>query len=435
VWSDQGEQRLDGSGIFIARYGPCGELAWHRVIGDGGDSTTGTGIAVLPDDSILVTGAFEESATFGAGEPNETTLESVGEADAFIAKLSPGGCLLWAVRAGGPGHVFSNAIAAQEDGSVWITGRFKGRMTFGVDEPNETSLAESGGDAAMFLARYNPGGTVAWATKVESGLIGAGLGVSVLSDGSSLMCGVFDFEATFGSAEQNHVTLSGRNDPFVAKYTPNGEVTWAQKITGESYDYGRDIAPLPDGSALVTGEFFQSAVFGHGEANETEILASSYGMYLARYNPDGSFASVVQAHGQGATRGWGVSRLLDGSAAVTGTFSGDVIFGQGEANETVLSSQWGQDVFVAKYNGDGTLAWARQAGGKDSSGAADPEGNAALEPRVFGDTGFAVVGLKDGSLLVAGGFDNEATFGPGEPNEIHLKTESETDLFLAKLAP
>jgi hypothetical protein len=37
----------------------------------------------------LVTGNFEGSATFGAGELNETTLESAGGTDIFLAKWGP----------------------------------------------------------------------------------------------------------------------------------------------------------------------------------------------------------------------------------------------------------------------------------------------------------------------------------------------------------
>ena len=55
---------------------------------------SGYGIAVDTAGSSVVTGSFVGTATFSAGEPNETTLTSRGENDVFVAKYSPGGALL-----------------------------------------------------------------------------------------------------------------------------------------------------------------------------------------------------------------------------------------------------------------------------------------------------------------------------------------------------
>ena len=51
-----------------------------------------------------------------------------------------------------------------------------------------------------------------------------------------------------------------------------------------------------------------------------------------------------------------ISALSDGSCLVTGLFIIDATFGTNEANETILTSSDIADIFVAKYNADGTLA-------------------------------------------------------------------------------
>ncbi len=48
-----------------------------------------------------------------------------------------------------------------------------------------------------------------------------------------------------------------------------------------------------------------------------------------------------------------VDLLSDGSAVVTGTFSGTATFGPGQANETQLTPAGEEDIFIAKYNPDG----------------------------------------------------------------------------------
>ena len=60
----------------------------------------------------------------------------------------------------------------------------------------------------------------------------------------------------------------------------------------------------------------------------------------------------------------------------------------------------GSDICVARYNPDGTLAWAKRAGG------------------IYRDTACHIAVLSDGSALATGDFwDGTATFGPGEPGE------------------
>ena len=55
----------------------------------GGGWDQGNGVAVLASGSALVTGRFEFTATFGAGEANETTLTSAGSLDIFLARYNP----------------------------------------------------------------------------------------------------------------------------------------------------------------------------------------------------------------------------------------------------------------------------------------------------------------------------------------------------------
>jgi hypothetical protein len=58
-----------------------------RAGGTNGDG--GSGIAVDAEGNSVVTGHFSGSATFGAGEPNETELNSAGGSDIFMARFKP----------------------------------------------------------------------------------------------------------------------------------------------------------------------------------------------------------------------------------------------------------------------------------------------------------------------------------------------------------
>lgn len=73
---------------------------------------------------------------------------------------------------------------------------------------------------------------------------------------------------------------------------------------------------------------------------------------------------AVRAGGSDRDWGLGIAALADGSALVSGAFSGTATFGPGEPGETLLTSAGDTDIFVARHNADGTLAWARWAGGR-----------------------------------------------------------------------
>jgi len=73
---------------FVATYDSDGELIWATSAG-GGYETVATAVARSADGCILVAGYFNGTAVFGEGEPHETTLDSAGNFDVFVAKYAP----------------------------------------------------------------------------------------------------------------------------------------------------------------------------------------------------------------------------------------------------------------------------------------------------------------------------------------------------------
>ena len=416
---------------FVAKYTSYGTLAWAKRI-TGELEETGTGIAALRDGGAAVTGYFKGAATLGEGEPNETTLTSVGGFDIYVARYSPDGRLAWAKHAGGIVDDLTEGVAPLLDGSVLVTGRYEDNATFGPDEPNETVLSSEGVHNPIFVAKYNLDGTLAWAKGAGGTYSWDAFGdrgelIAALSDGSALVTGNFGGTWTFGAGESNETTLTsaGATDIFVAKYNPDGRLAWVARAGGTQRDRGQAIATLPDGSAVVTGEFKEDATFGSGEPTESTLTSAGYDdIFVAKYNPDGTVAWARRAGGAygplGGDVGQAIATLPDGGALVTGFFQATATFGPGEPNETTLTSGGQRDVFVARYNPDGTLVWAERAGGTASDRA----------------TGIASLG--DGGVLVTGDFGYmqvpgyTATFGPGEPNETTLTSAGYEDIFLAR---
>lgn len=357
-----------------------GDLVWVEQAG-GTSHDGGRAVDVLSDGSILITGLFEGPATFGSA----VTLTSVGGFDIFIAKYNPDRTILWAKRAGGSsGDDAGYGIDTLPDGSAYITGFFTGTADF-----DSISLI-AGGGTDMFVAKYNPDGTVAWARKVGDGNAEHGTGVAALPDGGVLVTGKYP-------------------GFYIAKFDTNGTMIWSSGSTGGVNDVGNGIVALADGSSLITGAFEGSSTFG-GSIVLDSGAGNLYHMFLTKYDPDGTIVWAISQGDKTDVRGLAITALPDGSALVTGTFQGGngTKFGSIEKN-----ANGGSDIFVAKYSPSGTVIWVKQAGG------IDPD---------TGDYGSGIVALPDNSLLVTGTYQGDAPFGSG----ITLVATGSHDIFLAK---
>jgi hypothetical protein len=367
-----------GTDAFATGITERGAFRWAtRVGGAGADEATG--VATLPDGSSVMVGKFVGPATFGT-----TTLTGGGGStgwDAFIAKVTPTGSVAWATpgTAGAPGQkAGARSVAALTDGSTIVVGEFTGQVTLG-----STTLTSTGGWDA-FVARVMPSGTVAWAIPGGSrtGDDGA-YGVSALPTGGVVVTGLFTGTMTLGGWV---LASAGNKDAWVAKVTAGGAVTWATSAGGEGVDWGMGISALADGSSVVTG-FFSSAPARFGStALET---AGGNDIFVARVTPMGRFAWAIRGGGSGTDRGQAVATQADGSATVTGYYSGS----NAAIGSTPLPAAQGSNVLTARVQPGGTVAWATGSGIAGTN------------------RGTGVASASDASSTVVGFFAQDIAFG------------------------
>jgi hypothetical protein len=433
----------------MARYNTDGTLAWAKRAGGTGYDC-GIAITALSDDSTVVTGWFgatsytgAKPAVFGEGEPGEVELEATNEHGSFfIACYKPDGTLKWAKRAVGQ-PTYNNeytqrghAVTALSDDSIIVTGVFANKAIFGEGEPNETALVYDPYYWDIFIACYNPDGTLAWARRDGGNELEKSLAITTLSDDSFVITGGFGTQdikpATFGDGDPNETTLytAGDDDIFIARYYSGGALAWAKRAGSAGRDDGYSITALTDNSIVVSGGYGGGgdpgeypATFGEGDPNKTTLPHSGWDdIFIARYNPNGALAWAKHASGFSQEISHGITTLSGDMVAITGEFWNATVFGEGEPNEITLlpypdsdPNYDYDDIFVAWYNPDGTVECATSSGGKSY------------------DCGYAITSLSDDSMAVTGDFAGTygATFGKGETNEVTFYGQS-IEFFIAR---
>ncbi len=271
-----GNLMMDGA--FLARYDAEGGLAWVRTLG--GDGTVEvSSLAVLPDDSAFVTGGFDGAAVFNFNGPGATQLTATGR-DAFLARYAPDGRLVWVRRAGSPDEAFGFSVAALPDGSALVTGSFDGAVTFAPGEADERKITASP-RKGVFLARYTPDGSLAWARRVGDNGVWIRTFVGGTSDGSALLLGARVKAATFGAGEANEATITtAKESLFLARYAADGKLVRVRDVGGWFGDEGQTAAILPDGSVFMTNIFSTMA-----DEETGEEAGEDAGIVLMRLDP------------------------------------------------------------------------------------------------------------------------------------------------------
>ncbi|MCL5098962.1 MAG: SBBP repeat-containing protein, partial [Candidatus Omnitrophica bacterium] len=179
-----------------------------------------------------------------------------------------------------------------------------------------------------------------------------------------------------------------------------GNFQWAQRVGGPGNDQGLGIAVDASGNCYVTGEFEGTAQFG----NVTLVSTGGKDLFVIKFNNAGELQWARQAGGIGHDSGQKIAADSAGHCYVTGMFEVSARFG-----DLTLTSGGMQDMFVARYNADGSLEWAHQGGGLED------------------DAGQGVSTDGAGNVYVTGWFQDRATFGQTE-----LTSAGGVDAFIAK---
>jgi hypothetical protein len=325
------------SDIFVAKYDSQGNFIWAKTFG-------GVGIESCRDMSLdafgnlIITGVYQGTSDF---DPNGgvISMTSAGQFDAFLLKLDVSGNYVWAKSIQSANSNYVNQVIVDHIGNINIVGDFQGIADF--DPSNATFSMTTIGNKSAFFAKYSPQGQFINATMIGGSGFEIGKAIAVDLQDNIYITGDFRGVVDFDPSGSTHfVTSSGIRDIFVAKYTTQGELVWANKIGGTGDDQATAITLDNNNEVFVAGYFNGSMTLSN---LKTFTSAGNTDIILARYDSDGLLKYAVCYGGGNGDEAIGLIANNAGDIYNIGWIQGVSNFGN-----TTLNSAGDRDIYLAK---------------------------------------------------------------------------------------
>jgi gliding motility-associated-like protein len=334
--------------VFVSKVSTIGATQWSIRVG-GTQSDRGLGIAVDPSGNVIVSGFYTGTMNFGGG----VSLTANGNSqDAFVAKFSSAGNIIWARSGGSAGNSDrANAVTTDADGNIFITGQFTGDASFGAFDLTSTSNTND-----IFIVKYDPDGTELWAKKGSGDALNRGLAIATDNQGAVYTTGQFSGNITFDNTYTNTIL----NALFLVKYSSSGVEEWFRYAGGSSQSIGYGITS--DGTNVyLTGDFGETLTFFGGTGAPAINSGYDNAVFVAAYNQTGAYQWGSSQGSDSPVSARGISHR-GGELAVVGWH--ECTFGSlsAEYGEGLFNSIGFKDVYAMRYNTSGAFLWARNFG-------------------------------------------------------------------------
>ena len=347
-WSGSGAVDFGGGPInivsaYLARYSPDGVYQWARALGT--KIADGTTIQTDSSGNIIVGGYFVGPCDFGGGP-----IASVQNGDAFLAKYTPVGGYLWAVRAGGSTAYGTQVsqIAVDHSDQLVVTGYINGAGDMGG-----VSFPGFGGND-IFLVKYSATGIPVWSRSFGGSGQDRGKGIAIDSLNNIVMTGLIGDNATVGSG-----TLAG-GGIFLSKYSPAGIAVWSENFPppagwAVSLENGNGVAVDGTDNIVITGATAGDVNLGGGLL---PMAPGNYNndTYVAEYTSTGShiwsarFTNLVPANSPALNSGKTIEIDTAGRVIVVGQFSDSIDLGNGVlTNPGACGGSCGYGGYLAQF--------------------------------------------------------------------------------------
>ncbi|MBP6389320.1 MAG: T9SS type A sorting domain-containing protein [Flavobacteriales bacterium] len=317
----------NGEVVFIG-LDSLGQMQWGNRIGDLGSVRILHG-EVMADGNYVVTGAI-----YDAGQ---VIIDSWGDEDLWIVKVSPAGSVIWERFYAGlvDQNDLGIHVAARSDGGCFVSG-FRGQN-----------------DWEAWVIALDSDGNELWERTYGGSTIDIGQSIIATADGGALLAG------WTGSSDGDVSTpLHGEYDGWLVKIDANGDIEWDRTYGGTDVDQFQDIRGLPGGDYLILG----TSISSDGDLTENH---GNWDVWLMRVDASGS---IIWNRSYGGSLPDSPSDMIpyQGNYLIAGSTTssdGDVSVCYDVLENPVPYG--GGDGWLLLVSPNGDLLWEKSVGGSD----------------------------------------------------------------------
>jgi len=335
-----------------------GALTWSKYVGGNGDEE-GRAVAFDKEKNVYITGWTSSSQDFATQGAYQSIFG--GFYDAFLAKYSPEGTLIWCTYFGGSENENSYGIAIDGSDNIYICGSTPSQDGISSTNAYQKNL---NGFTDAFLAKFSPDGKRLWSTYFGGPEDEEALGITIDAHSHIYITGYTSSQSGIATPGSYQPVYSGeRNKAFLAKFDSSGSIIWATYFGGPKNDYTFAVATDINENVIIVGTASSTTGIATKGAFRS-VVGAYYDGFVAKFSASGNLTWATYFGNNGDDECTAVCTDDSGNIYITGNTSSD----SGIATAGAFQSQYhggghGYDVFLAKISGSGALLWATYYGG------------------------------------------------------------------------
>ena len=223
--------------------------------------------------------------------------------------------------------------------------------------------------------------------------------------------GIVDFDPSEDGVYGLNANTSYTAEVFIQKLSPNGDFLWVKYISGISDETPLDIA-IDSNDNVYVGCILNGPIIFNPVSENIVITEWTYEKHLVKLNSSGGFVWA-----KNYPTNFSLNDIVidsDDNILLCGSFFGSEYFAPGD-DESLVSSNGSNDIFLLKLDSDGNFLWVKTIGGSASD----------LTEFITTDS--------YGNIYIAGRFKDTVDFDFSDTSENFLVSSGGYDIFLQKL--
>lgn len=319
--------------MLILKFDKYGNILWSFQIGNSNiEDPKDAYVDAL--GNIYITGSFGGTLTFG-----DITINSTDEKDAFLAKLSKDGDIIWAKNMGQNTGVQKGRKITSDGNNLFVIGFYKESVL--LSRANDT-LLEGTNKKNYFFVKYDLDGNLIGARRIYSSSNSILLSGMIYLNNNIYLSGYFSDTLIYAS--DTLLSNNRSSDFLILKLDLNGNLVWAKQFGGPESDELWGLTT--DGQDIYVSGFFSSgsSFILNNQTFESQGLND---IFIAKLDQNGNFLWCKSNGTDGDDRGHGIT-IEDNVLSVVGAFSYSLTWG----NTIVANAN--TEPFLGTMTTDGT---------------------------------------------------------------------------------